>query len=207
MRVQGNASPTTVTVESYWPMPGYVEVRVRENIKDITPTDNGDAAPLYEYDEYVFHVKQRDGLQQEIENNLADWIQTGRMLEVNDRASTMDGTAIIAEESKVPDFDAQKDYSACPAGTPVADEGQVWTLIQPHNAANYQGRPSTLRALWGLCHTTDPAKAKAWVAPLGTSGMYMTGECYKDASGKVHRCLQDNVVYDAAALPSAWEDA
>lgn len=107
----------------------------------------------------------------------------------------------------MPDFDAQKDYSACPAGTPVADEGQVWTLIQPYNAANYQGRPSTLRALWGLCHTKDPAKAKAWVDPYGTSGMYMTGECYKDASGTVHRCLQDNVVYDAAALPSAWEDA
>ncbi|MGM9556548.1 MAG: hypothetical protein ACI3VM_09005, partial [Oscillospiraceae bacterium] len=110
------------------------------------------------------------------------------------------------EESKVPDFDAQKDYSACPVGTPVADEGQVWTLIQPYNAANYQGRPSTLRALWGLCHTKDPAKAKPWVDPLGTSGMYMTGECYRDADGKVYRCKQDNCVYDVAALPSAWED-
>lgn len=50
-------------------------------------------------------------------------------------------------------------------------------------------------------------KSKVVIAPLGTSGMYMTGECYKDASGKVHRCLQDNVVYDASALPSAWEDA
>ena len=89
MRVQGNASPATVTVESYWPMPGYVEVRLHENIKDITPTDDENAAPLYEYDEYVFHVKQRDGLQQEIENNLAAWLQTGRMLEVNDRASTV----------------------------------------------------------------------------------------------------------------------
>lgn len=128
-------------------------------------------------------------------------------LNLRGRAGTMDGTAIIAEESKVPDFDAQKDYSACPVGTPVADEGQVWKLIQPHNAANYQGRPSTLRALWGLCHTTDPAKAKAWVAPLGTSGMYMTGECYKASDGKVYRCKQDNCVYDVAALPSAWEDA
>ena len=128
-------------------------------------------------------------------------------LNLRGRANTMDGTAIIAEESKVPDFDAQKDYSACPAGTPVADEGQVWTLITPHNAANYQGRPSSLRALWGLCHTKDPAKAKAWVDPYGTSGMYMTGECYKDADGAVHKCKQDNVVHDASALPSAWEDA
>ena len=128
-------------------------------------------------------------------------------LNLRGRASTMDGTAIIAEESKEPDFDAQKDYSACPVGTPVADEGQVWKLIQPYNTANYQGRPSTLRALWGLCHTKDHAKDKPWVAPLGTSGMYMTGECYRDADGKVYRCKQDNCVYDVAALPSAWEDA
>ena len=98
MRVQGNGFPTTVTVESYWPMPGYVEVRVRENVKDITPTDDENAAPLYEYDEYVFHGKQRDGLQQEIENNLAAWLQTGRILEVNDRASTVqDMKAEIAD--------------------------------------------------------------------------------------------------------------
>ena len=123
------------------------------------------------------------------------------------KANTMTGTEIIAAEIAVPDFDAQKDYSACPAGTPVADEGQVWTLITPHNAANYQGRPSTLRALWGLCHTTDPAKAKPWVDANGTSGMYMKDECYKAADGKVYRCKQDNCVHDAAALPSAWEDA
>lgn len=122
------------------------------------------------------------------------------------KANTMTGTEIIAAEIAVPDFDATKDYSACPVGTPVADEGQVWKLIQPYNAANYSGRPSTLRALWGLCHTTDPAKAKPWVDANGTSGMYMKNECYKAADGKVYRCKQDNCVHDAAALPSAWEE-
>lgn len=89
MRVQGNASPTAVTVESYWPMPGYVEVRVRENVKDIIPTDDENAAPLYEYDEYVIRVKEKDGLQAEIESNLAEWLITGRMLEVNENASVV----------------------------------------------------------------------------------------------------------------------
>lgn len=106
MRVQGNGFPAAVTVESYWPMPGYVEVRVRENVKGITPTDDENAAPLYEYDEYVFHVKQRDGLQQEIENNLVYWLQTGRMLEVNDRASTVqDMKAEIADAVSTGDLD------------------------------------------------------------------------------------------------------
>lgn len=127
-------------------------------------------------------------------------------MSLRSRAADMDGTAIIAEESKVPAFDPNKDYSAWPVGAPVADEGQVWTLLQPHNAANYQGRPSTLRALWGLAHTTDPAKAKPWVDPYGTSGLYMAGECYREEDGTVYRCKADNTVYDAAALPSAWED-
>lgn len=121
-------------------------------------------------------------------------------------ASGMTGTAIIASEHCVPAWDSAKDYSNWPVGAPVSDEGQVWTLIQPHNAANYEGRPSSLRALWGLCHTTDPAKAKPWVDPFGTSGMYMAGECYIDTNGTVQRCKQDNTVHDAVALPDAWEE-
>lgn len=126
-------------------------------------------------------------------------------LDLRGRAADMDGTSIIAEEQKAPAFDGTKDYTAWPAGAPVTDEGQVWTLITPHNAASYEGRPSALRALWNLCHTKDPAKARAWVDPDGTSGMYMLGECYRDADGIVHRALQDKLVYDAVALPGAWE--
>lgn len=126
--------------------------------------------------------------------------------ELRKTASTLTGTEIIAQECAVPPWDAQQDYTGWPKGAPVTDEGQVWTLITPHRAADYQGRPSTLRALWGLAHTTDPARAKPWVDPQGTSGMYMKGECYLAADGTVKRCLQDNCVYNAEAMPSYWED-
>ena len=126
-------------------------------------------------------------------------------LALRSEAANMTGTQIIDREHAAPAFDPQKDYSAWPDGAPVTDEEQVWLLLQPYNAAHYEGRPSDLRALWGLAHTTNPAKAKPWVDPYGTSGMYMTGEVYEDADGNVWRCLQDNTVYDAATWPDAWE--
>lgn len=126
-------------------------------------------------------------------------------LKLREEAYAMTGTEIIAREVSVPRFDPKKDYSDWPVGSPVADEGQVWTLIQPHDAASYEGRPSTLRALYGITHTKDPARAKPWVDPYGTSGMYMTGECYRDADGLVHRANRDDLVHDANALPDAWD--
>lgn len=125
---------------------------------------------------------------------------------LRNEAKDLTGTEIVQRELSVPFFNPEKDYSSWPVGAPVADEGQVWVLIQPYNAANYDGRPSTLRALWGLCHTKDPKKAKAWVDPYGTSGMYMKDECYKDEEGKVWRSLVDDNVYTAAAYAANWEE-
>ena len=122
------------------------------------------------------------------------------------RSPQMDGTELIEEEQKIPIYDPTKDYSGWNAGNPVTDEGQVWVLLQPHNAAHYGGRPSSLRALWGLAHTKNPEKAKPWVDPYGTSGMYMTDECYRSAAGRVFRALQDNLVHDAEAFPTGWAE-
>lgn len=121
-------------------------------------------------------------------------------------ASDLDGTAIIAREGAVPDFEPGKDYTGWPACAPVADGGQVWQLITPYDTAAHPGHPAELRALWSLCHTKDPARAKPWVDPYGTSGMWMPGECYRSDDGKVYRCKQDNIVHDAATLPTAWEE-
>ena len=126
-------------------------------------------------------------------------------LDLRGRAKDMDGTGIIAEETKVPAFDPQKDYSKWPAGSPVADDGQIWTLIQPYNAAHYTGRPSSLRALWGLCHTKDPNRAKEWIAPYGTSGLYAVDECCVDA-GHVWRNTHANNEFAPSALPERWAD-
>jgi len=129
------------------------------------------------------------------------------------RAPQLDGTAIIAEEEKVPAWSKTVDYSNEHVGIPVADEGQVWTLIIPHRAADYEGRPSTLRSLWGLAHTKDPAKAKPWVASYGTSGLYMTDECCTyphpiDGLLHINRCTVDNNEYPPYTLNAEyrWED-
>lgn len=123
------------------------------------------------------------------------------------RAADMDDTAIIAEEEKVPAFDPARDYSGWPAKAPVSDEGQIWLLIQPHNAVHYSGRPSTLRSLWGLAHTTDLKKARPWVAPYGTSGLYKADEVCS-YNGHIWRNLHDNNDYPPQTLNAEgrWED-
>lgn len=126
-------------------------------------------------------------------------------LDLRSRASDLDGTAIIAEESKTPVFDPEKDYSGWPIGAPVRDGEQLYKLLQPYNASTWPDqRPADLPALWSICHTKDPSKAKEWLAPNGTSGMYMSGECCVDG-GVVYRCLTDNTVHSPTDYPQAWE--
>lgn len=115
--------------------------------------------------------------------------------DLRSRSADMDGTAIIAEEQKVPAWNGQKDYSDWPVGGPVRFEDQVYTLITPHNASSYpDANPGNTPALWSITHTKDLAKAKPYLAPNGTSGMYMLDEvCTKD--DKIWISLQDNNPY------------
>lgn len=89
MRVRGNVSPNSLTIEPFAPMPGYVEVRLRENIKDITMVDEMTEreVTMFEYDEYTFHLAGKEGLREEIEGNMNNWLITGRTLEINEGAS------------------------------------------------------------------------------------------------------------------------
>ena len=133
-------------------------------------------------------------------------------LDLASRAPDMDGTSIIAEEDHIPAWSTPADYSGQPTGIPVQDEGQIWLLLIPHRAADYAGRPATLRSLWGLAHTKDPAKAKPWMSSYGTSGLYKIDECctypYGDGTDHVFRNLYDNNEFPPLTLnvEARWED-
>lgn len=129
---------------------------------------------------------------------------TADALDLRRRAADMDGTAIIAEEQKIPVWRADRDYSAWSAGSPVFHAGNVFGLIQPHNAAHYSGDPTTLPALWSPKHTKDPKRAKPYLSPNGTSGLYMLDECCLSGGG-VFRSLKDDNPYSPADYAAWWE--
>lgn len=123
---------------------------------------------------------------------------------LKEQGESMSGTEIIDQELFVPDW---KPANYQTVGAPVRYEGQVYKVLQAHDStSNPDWTPDTQPALWSVCHTTDPAKAKPWLEPQGTSGMYYKDECYRADDGTVYRQIYDGGnVYDAAATPDRWE--
>lgn len=89
MRVRGSISPDAVIVEDSARLSGFSEVRVRENIHEVTEKDSltGDSVTLYEYDEYIFNVPTQKGLKKKITASLSDWLVTGKNSEVATNAT------------------------------------------------------------------------------------------------------------------------
>lgn len=123
---------------------------------------------------------------------------------LKEQGEGMSGTEIIDQEIFVPEW---KPANYQTVGVPVHYEGQVYKVLQVHDStSNPDWTPAATPALWSICHTTDPAKAKPWLEPQGTSGMYYKDECYRADDGTVYRQIYDGGnVYDAAATPDRWE--
>lgn len=99
MRVRGSNSPNAFSIEVYGGDPSKVEVRLRENIKAYEEKLEGmnETIQGYEYDEYLFILDKTENLSEIIQNNLEDWLTTGRTLEIDSRATlyiTAKATAI-----------------------------------------------------------------------------------------------------------------
>lgn len=72
-----------------------------------------------------------------------------------------------------------------------------------HRSAGWS--PDLAFSLWDICHTTDPARAKDYLPPQGSRGLWQTGECCV-FGGRVWRSRQDRNAYSPSELPASWED-
>lgn len=127
-----------------------------------------------------------------------------KALELRAAAAELTDTEVIEQELFIPTWREGPQV----AGAPVQYEGQVYRVLPPghDSTGNPAWNPADTPALFGVCHTKDPYKAKPWVNPYGTSGMYYKDECYVDDEGVVWRQVYDGGnVYDAATLPERWE--
>lgn len=125
-------------------------------------------------------------------------------LRLKEQGEGMSGTEIIDQELFVPEW---KPANYQTVGAPVRFDEQVYKVLQAHDStSNPDWTPAATPALWSICHTTDPTKAKPWAEPLGTSGMYYKDECYIDNSGVIWRQTYDGGnVYNATAMPDRWQ--
>lgn len=127
-------------------------------------------------------------------------------LSLREKAHELTDTEIIAREQAIPQWGNEKDYSNTVVGAPVSYAGQIYGLIQPHNASHYPNTtPASLPALWRVKHTTDPSKAKPWVKPTSTSDMYLVGECMLWTDGVVMRAIRDTI-YSPEEYAADWEE-
>lgn len=116
-----------------------------------------------------------------------------------------DGASLIAAEKQIPTW-RQRDYTDVPIGTPYKYADQVYKLWQAHDATNQPDwTPDKAVSLWDICHTTDPAKAKPYVTPQGTRGMYQIGDVCT-YNGVIYRSTMDNNVWQPSAYPQGWEE-
>lgn len=135
--------------------------------------------------------------------------QTGKAaaLDLQTRSAGMSGTELNAEDDYIPDFLAAKKVKnmlSRPAGFVCkSSAGRVVKLIQPYDSDIFTQEPEDLPAQWGFQWSTDPAKAKPFVA-LSTSP-FMKGDCCTE-NGGVYRSTIDNNVFAPSAYPAGWEN-
>lgn len=126
-----------------------------------------------------------------------------KALELRADAPNLTDTEIIDQELFVPTW--REGYQ--PLNAIIKYEEQVYRVIQEHDSTgNPSWNPVDTPALFSVCHTKNPNKAKPWVQPFGTSGMYYLDECYVDTDNRIWRQIYDGEnIYDVNAVPSRWE--
>ena len=126
---------------------------------------------------------------------------------VQEKAPTMTGTELCAEDAYIPDFKAacakMNMLGRLPGFVCKSSAGRVVRLLQPYDSAIYTQEPEELPAQFGFVWSQDPAKALPFVA-MATSP-YNKGDCCIE-DGKVYRSLCDANVHAPTAWPTGWQE-
>ena len=140
--------------------------------------------------------------------------QSGKVdaMALQERSSELSGTELNAEDDKIPRFKAavkeknmldrkagQQDGFVC-----LSTAGRVVRLIQNYNSDIYQEEPENLPAQYRFVWSTDPAKARPFIA--SSTSYYNTGDCCLNKAGEPRRSKIDANVFDPDASPEFWED-
>ena len=116
----------------------------------------------------------------------------------------LDGTAVIAKEFIIPEWREGK-YEK--VGAPVKHLGQVYKVWQAHDSTgNPDWSPDKAVSLFDIYHTKDPGKAKPYMPPQGSRGLYDTGECMVWTDGKVYVSTIENNAYTPETYPNGWAE-
>ena len=133
--------------------------------------------------------------------------------DIQTRSPDMDGTALYAEEQKIPDFQAAKakaNMSTRKAGEKDgfvcrSSSGRVVRLIQTYDSDTYPAEPEELPAQWRFVWSKNPVDALPFVE-LATSP-YAIGDCCLNNAGEPRRSTIDNNTWSPDTNPEYWEDA
>lgn len=126
---------------------------------------------------------------------------------VQSKAETMTGTELNAEDMYIPDFKiavAKMNMLNRPVGFVCkSTAGRVVKLLQRYDSSAYTDEPEAYASLWGFVWSTDPKKAKPFIA-MSTSP-YNIGDCCTE-NGKTYKSRISSNVYAPSAYPKGWEE-
>lgn len=140
--------------------------------------------------------------------------QSGKVdaMALQERSSELSGTELNAEDDKIPRFKAavkeknmldrkagQQDGFVC-----KSTAGRVVRLIQNYDSNVFTGEPEELPAQFRFVWSTDPSKAKPFIA--SSTSYYNTGDCCLNKAGDPRRSKIDSNVFDPDVSPEFWED-
>jgi hypothetical protein len=138
----------------------------------------------------------------------------GRMAaqSVQEASPNMTGTELNAADDRIPRFTeavkhknmldrkaGQEDGFVC-----ISSAGRVVRLIQNYNSDVYTAEPEELPAQFRFVWSTDPAKAKPFIA--SSTSYYNTGDCCLNKAGEPRRSKIDVNTFDPDVSPEFWED-